>query len=256
MSIRLKTEADIVKLRQGGIKLARILNKLIEKVEPGLPTKQLDIWARQWAEAEGGRPAFLGYKPTGASRPYPAAVCISLNEEIVHGLPTETVITSDDVVTLDMGLVYENLYTDHAITVCMPDCDNKTKQLVQDTKGALKRGINSAVAGATIGSIGQSIADFVLPKGYGLIRDLAGHGVGFEVHEGPLVPNYGRAGTGPVLKPGLVLALEPMISLGTDQIKLADDDFTFLTADGSISAHFEHTIAITEDGPLILTAPE
>ncbi len=251
--IQLKTEKDIIKLREAGRRLASVLNQLVAEVKPGIITAQLNQQAIALIKELGDRPAFLNYRPAEAAEAYPAALCVSINDEIVHGLPTDRAIENGDLVTLDLGLNHQGYFTDMAITVAVGQVSGRVKDLMFATKEALALGIQAAQPGRHIGDIGFAIESYLKPKGFGIIKALAGHGVGFGVHEDPLVPNYGRPGRGEKLKPGMVLALEPMITLGSDQVILLDDGFTFATADGSISAHFEHTIVITDNGPEILT---
>jgi methionyl aminopeptidase len=205
---------------------------------------------------EGGdRGAFLHYTPKGAKRPYPAALCVSVNDEIVHGIPNEEskTLVSGDVVTLDLGLTHKGLITDSAITVGVGELDLKKHKLIEHTKEALYIGIRMAKGGGYVGDIGYAIEHFARPLGYGISEGLAGHGVGYKVHEDPFVPNTGVMGQGERLQPGMVIAIEPMLTLGTDKIKLARDGYTYKTKDGSIAAHCEHTIVITEGEPIILT---
>jgi len=223
----------------------------------------LDVKARKLAEESGARPAFLNFTPYGADRPYPAAICISINDEIVHGIPNEDpkIIESGDLVNLDMGLVYKGLYTDHAVTVIAGKLEDKydkeeikkIKKLMSKTEEALYAGIKVARVGNTVGDIGNAIESIAIKNNLFVVEGLTGHGVGFDVHEDPYVPNEGEKGQGEFLKEGMVLALEPMFSLGTSRIKLERDGYTYSTKDGSLSVQFEHTIVITKNGPVILT---
>ena len=255
MPITIKTEQDIKVLREGGSRLAAILGAAAKLVKPGVSAKYIDDFVRSEMEKGGDSAAFLGYKPKGAKRPYPASVCVSINDAIVHGIPNEGDITfkEGDIVGVDAGLKHKNLFTDMALTVPVGEIHKKASLLIKVTKDALQVGIKAARSGNTTGDVGYAIQRFVRPYGFGIIRGLSGHGVGYEVHEDPYVPNYGEAGKGEVLKSGMVIAIEPMLSLGSENIVLDRDGYTYKTADGSISAHFEHTILITEGEAEILT---
>lgn len=252
--MKLKTEADIKILREGGRHLATVLHEVARLVEPGVTTSALDAKARELIAQFGDTPAFLGYQPHGAAIPYPAALCVSVNDEIVHGVPSDYVLQEGDIVSLDLGINHGGLITDSAITVPVGKIEPEAQALIDRTKEALDRAILAAQVGNTVGDIGHAVETFIKPFRYGVIEDLAGHGVGFEVHEDPQVPNTGKPGTGQKLVSGLVIAIEPMITLGGIDIDLLDDEYTLATADGSLAAHFEHTIAITEAGPVVLTA--
>ncbi len=251
--IRIKTNVEIEILREGGKILADILQSLAEKVKPGISSKELNDFAERLIRAGGDKPAILNYQPDGASYPFPASLCVSLNEEIVHGIPSERIIKEGDVVSLDFCLEHKGLITDGAITLSVRNVDPKIKRLIAVTKKALMAGIAAARVGNRIGDIGYEIESCARPYGYGVVRDLGGHGVGYSVHEAPCIQNFGRRGTGMLLEPGMVLALEPMFTLGSPKIKVKKDGYTIVSYDHSISAHFEHTIAITEAGPKILT---
>ncbi|MFC1775601.1 type I methionyl aminopeptidase [Patescibacteria group bacterium] len=247
------SQKEIDLLREGGKRLANILHTVAREVRPGVTTKELDTLAEKLIRDGGDEPAFLNYKPEGASRPYPASLCVSVNNEIVHGLPGDRVLEQGDIVGLDLGLTHGGLVTDSAITVPVGNISKEKQWLSDATLGALHAGIDAARAGNTIGDIGHAIEEFIKPYGYGLIEELGGHGVGRKVHEEPFIANYGKKGTGMKLMPGVVIALEPMFTLGGKDVILAKDGFTFKTADRSTSAHFEHTILITDDEPEILT---
>lgn len=255
--IKVKTAEEIDKLKKGGQKLAHILNILSQDVVVGASSFDLDKKCAELMKKEGGRPSFLGYTPYGAHRPYPASLCLSINHEIVHGIPNETekIIQEGDIVTLDAGLIYEELYTDHAITLIVGSSDKRSKELVERTREALYAGIKQARVGNTTGDIGNAIEKVAESANLAVMEGLTGHGVGYGVHEDPYIPNYGQKGKGDKLIEGMVVAIEPMFSLGTDEIKVEKDGYTYSTADGSLSAQFEHTVAITSDGPIILTKP-
>jgi methionyl aminopeptidase len=254
--ITLKTKEDITILREGGRRHAKILRQLAAMVKPGIHSGELETRARELIAEGGDKAAFLDYTPYGASRPYPAALCVSVNDEVVHGIPNETdkILKEGDIVTLDLGLVHKGLITDAAITVPVGKISPELEKLLEMTKKAMMAGIKAAKGGRKIGDIGNAIERVAAPFRYGVVEELAGHGVGYDVHEDPYVPNFGRAGHGEILKPGLVIAIEPMFNLGTKRVKLDSDGYTFRTADGKPSAHFEHTVVITKSGAEILTA--
>ncbi len=253
--ITIKTKEEVDKLREGGKKLAMVVAETAKHIAPGVSTDELNDIAHRLMVKDGGKPSFLNYKPYGAPRPFPASICISINDEIVHGIPNEDpkILKEGDLVTLDAGLIYEGLFTDHAITYVVGEANKEVKKLLDVTKEALMSGIKMARAGNRIGDISSAIAARAQKAGLKVVKGLAGHGVGYGVHEDPYVPNEGRAGTGELLQPGMVLAIEPMFSIGSPNIKLCRDGYTYKTADGSLSAQFEHTILITEGEPEILT---
>lgn len=251
--IKLKTEADIEILRAGGRRLGAILASLAKKVAPGVTTADLDDYAQELIKQGGDTAAFLNYRPHGARLAYPAALCVSINDEIVHGIPSKRVIKDGDLVSLDLGLKHQGLITDAAITVPAGEIGPEVRRLLDGTKEALAVAIKAARVGKTVGDIGAAAEAVAKRYGLGVVRDLAGHGVGYQVHEEPNVPNFGRSGDGPELRPGLVIAIEPMFTLGKEETKLQSDGFTFVTKDGSLAAHFEHTIVVTKSGPEILT---
>ena len=251
-----KTEAEIKKLREGGKRLARVVAEVAKAVRPGVTTLELNDLAEKLIREKGDTPSFLGYTPSGAKRPFPAAICISINEEIVHGVANEDprTIQDGDIVSLDCGVTHEGLITDHAISVIAGDStDAEAVALLQATKDAMMAGINAAKGGARVGDISAAIEKLGVERGYGIVYELGGHGVGHHVHEEPFIPNVGDAGTGEILEPGLVIAIEPMFTEGTPRVKLMPDGYTFVTKDGSRAAHFEHTILITNGKPEILT---
>ncbi|MDB5266671.1 MAG: Methionine aminopeptidase [Parcubacteria group bacterium] len=253
--IKTKTREEIEILREGGKRHAEILRALAEMVEPGMSTLILEEEAARLVREGGDKPAHLGYRPEGASRPFPAVLCVSINDEIVHGIPNEVpkVLKQGDIVTIDLSIIHKGLFTDSAITVGVGAIDDEARTLLQVTKVALEAGISAAQPGSHIGDIGEAITDVVNASRFSLAEDLVGHGVGYAVHEDPYVPNFGRAGKGEKLVPGMVIAIEPMVNIGKPGIKLTDDGYTIKTKDGSRSAHFEHTVAITEEGNIVLT---
>lgn len=250
---KLKTPADIDKLRAGGRRLAQIIAELGRAVQPGVTTAELDALAREKIKAAGGRPSFFNYQPAAAKYPFPAALCVSVNDEVVHGIPGARVLVDGDLVSLDLGLEYDGMFTDMAVTVAVGKVSAAAAKLIRVTARALQLGIDAAKPGARLGNIGAAIEKFVTRSGFDLVREFGGHGVGLAVHEEPEVPNYGRAGEGAELAPGLVLAIEPMVTARAGAVTIAPDGFTIRTKDGGLAAHFEHTVAITEWGPEILT---
>ena len=253
--INIKTPEEIAILREGGRRHAYILAEISKKVAHGVSTNDLEDYAKKLIKEGGDTGAFFNYTPRGAKKPYPANICVSVNNEIVHGIPNErsTVLQEGDVVSLDLGLVHQGLITDSAITVGVGKISEEVRKMIEHCREALMLGIKSAIGGGHIGDIGYAIESFIRPLGYGICQGLAGHGVGYKVHEEPFVPNEGKRGGGEVLKPGIVIAIEPMITLGTNKIVLDADGYTYKTADGSKASHFEHTIAITDGNPIILT---
>jgi methionyl aminopeptidase len=246
---------ELSTLRTGGKRLARILQLLAADVRPGARTDELDTRAEQLIRDGGDVPAFLNYQPEGASRPYPATLCLSINDEIVHGIPTEhpRTIRDGDIVSLDLGLIHDGLVVDAALTVGAGKLDEGGARLLQATEEALAAGISAARPGNTIGDIGASVEAIAEKWGYRTPYELGGHGVGRSVHEDPHIPNFGDPGTGERIVEGMVLALEPMLTEGSDEIVLGDDGYTFKTADGSRAAHFEHTVFVTKNGAEVIT---
>ncbi|HNW71506.1 MAG TPA: type I methionyl aminopeptidase [Candidatus Paceibacterota bacterium] len=252
--ITIKTKEEIEILRECGKRLAFVLHKTAEKVAPGVSTWELDKYAEKLIKEMGDYPAFLNYLPEGASRPFPGSLCVSVNDEVVHGIPSKKrILKEGDIVSLDLGLQHNGLFTDMAITVPVGEASPASLKLIKTTEKALEVGISAACGGARVGDIGHEIESFVRPQRYGIVEILAGHGVGRAIHEDPFIPNYGKKGVGAKLVPGMVIAIEPMLNNGTKNVTLEDDDWTFRTADRKKSAHFEHTILITEGEPEILT---
>lgn len=251
----IKTKEEIEIMREGGRRLAEILQKVSEQAQPDTKVSVLNDLAENLIKEGGDEPSFLGYTPEGASRPYPATLCVSVNDEIVHGIPNEgeVVLKNGDIVGLDLGLKHKGLFLDTAVTVGVGEISKEDQKLINITKEALMVGIKAARAGNTVGDIGYAIEQYVKQYDYGLPVELGGHGVGYKVAEEPYIANFGDKGDGATLKAGMVLALEPMLNAGDSRIELADDDYTYKTADGKNSAHFEHTILVTEGNPEILT---
>lgn len=250
MGIKYKTEEEIAIMREGGKIHARILKELAKKVKPGVKTDELNNYAERLIDEAGCTASFLGYQPYDAKRPYPAALCVSINEEIVHGIPNEggRILFEGDIVTLDLGLTYNGLITDAAITVPVGKISKEAATLVQATREALDRAIVAMRLHGHIGDIGDAVLQTAMKYKLGIIEGLSGHGVGYAVHEDPFVPNRAKRGEGPELKAGLVIAIEPMLSLGSREVKRLSDGYTFITRDKSLSAHFEHTVAVGYDG--------
>lgn len=255
MKVTIKTKQDITVLRKGGHRHAEILRQLADMVKPGITARELNKRAEELIAESGDKSAFLGYKPSGSSRPYPASLCVSINDEVVHGIPNESekIIKEGDIVSIDLGLVHQGLFTDMAVTVPVGDVSSELQKLLTVTREALMAGIKVAKGGKRTGDIGATIEKFAIREGYGVVDILSGHGVGYAVHEPPYVPNYGEAGKGTILKPGMVIAIEPMFNLGTKDVVLDPDGYTYRTADGSPSAHFEHTVLITKGEAEVLT---
>ncbi len=250
----IKTEEEIVTMKEGGKILSEILKKLSESVEPGIITWSLEKLTRELIKKyPDTEPAFLGFNN------YPAALCVSINEEIVHSLPSERKIKPGDLVSLDLGIKYKGLNVDSAITILVEEQGNNSQsglknKLIKVTKECLDKGVEAAKIGNTIGDISSAIQKYAEKNGFSVIRDLVGHGVGKELHEDPEVPNFGKVGKGPILKEGIVIAIEPMLSVGSYEVVEDKKTLAWKTKDNSLSAHFEHTVAITKDGPLILTS--
>ena len=249
MITRVKTAAEIAAMRDSGRMLATVLRLLESRLEAGMSTKYLADIAASELKALGGEAAFLGYQG------FPDVICISINDEVVHGIPKpDKVIAQGDIVGLDFGVAYKGMITDSAVSVIAGKPKQKRHlELVKNTAVSLQAGIEAVHDQVRTGDIGAAIEGYLKKYGYGIVRDLVGHGVGHQVHEDPNIPNYGRANTGPWLGKGMTIAIEPMVTLGTDVVRIAEDGWTVLTVDGSWSAHFEHTILITEAGSEILT---
>ena len=250
--IKLKNEHDIELLRESGKRLSRVLQAVAAEVRPGVTTSYLNDFVYKMITDMGDKPAFLNYKPFGAKYPYPGSICISVNDEVVHGIGNDRVLEEGDIVGLDGGVTHKGMISDSAITVPVGKVSKEDEDLMRVTKEALMAGIKAAKAGNYVNDISKAIEKAV-PKKYGVVKILSGHGVGYKVHEEPYVPNFDDGVKGPKLVPGLVLAIEPMVNLGTDEVYLADDGYTFITKDHKKSAHFEHSILITEQGLEILT---
>jgi methionyl aminopeptidase len=253
--MKIKSADDIAKLTELGALHAEIIAALTDMVYPGVTTDALEEKALEMISERGCTPAFKNYKPGGASRPFPCALCVAPNDVVVHGIPTEMhyVLKEGDIIGLDVGIIRDGLVIDAGKTVPCGTVDHAAKRLLWVTQEALMRGIAEARAGNTTGDIGHAIETYVRAEGYGLVRDLCGHGVGHAVHEAPQVPNYGAPHTGDKLVAGMVLAIEPMVNEGKGTVDFLSDGYTVKTRDHSRSAHFEHNVVITEGEPIIIT---
>lgn len=245
--IRLKSETDLAKIRDACALLTDTLAHMRPLVQAGVTTGELDAEAREYIASLGGRPSFLGYHG------FPGALCTSVNDEVIHGIPGARRLAVGDVLSIDCGIEYKGYFSDAAITIPIGAVSEAVSNLLQTTKQALFNGIEAARAGNRIHDVSKAVYSYTKERGYGVVRQYCGHGVGFEIHEDPQVPNYVSRGANPRLKPGMVLAIEPMINIGTDDVEVLDDEWTVVTADGSVSAHYEHTVAIHRDGTEILT---
>ena len=248
-------DTERANLIEAGKRLAAVLKTLRAKVAPGITAEELDDTAEQLIRNGGDEPSFLGYMPEGARRPYPATLCVSINDEVVHGIPNESVkiLKEGDIVGLDLGLTHNGVIVDAAITVPVGKASKETKKLLDATERALLKGIEAAVPGKHVGDISHAIQKEIEGAGFKVVKELGGHGVGDMVHEEPFIPNYGRPGKGELLKEGMVLALEPISAAGKAAVTLAPDGYTYRTRDGSRSAHFEHTILLEKNGARIIT---
>ncbi len=249
MTIITKTEDEIAAMRQAGRIVAMILKTMVEQIRPGMETKELDTIAARELEKRGAKSSFKGY------RGFPANLCVSINEEIVHGIPGKRVLREGDIVSLDFGAIFDGFQGDAAVTVGVGKISGESKELIDVTRGALEAGIKAAYAGARLGDVSYAIQDYVehQRKGYKVVREYTGHGIGRDMHEEPQITNFGLPGSGPVLKKGMTLALEPMVNAGDWRTRVGDDQWTVYTYDNSLSAHFEHTIAVTDGEPEVLT---
>jgi methionyl aminopeptidase len=247
MSIIIKSNREIDKMRRAGRLTAEVLAVLARSVHPKMKTSELDEIAARESRARNAIPSFNGYQG------YPANLCVSINDEIVHGIPGERVIEEGDIVSLDFGIIYDGYQGDTAVTVGVGKIGEKARELMKVTEESLKQGIAAARCGAYLGDVSAAIQKYVESHGFSVVREYTGHGIGRHMHEEPQIPNFGNPGEGPVLKKGMVLAIEPMVNVGGWHARVAEDNWLVLTEDGSLSAHFEHTVAITDNGAEILT---
>lgn len=248
--VELKTKAEIAAMRKAGQLAGLALKEVGKYIEPGITTKELDRIAANFIRQNKGRATFVGY------RGYPATICVSINDEVVHGIPGERRIQAGDVVSIDVAATVDGFVGDTAATFGVPPVSPRTERLISITKRTLDEAIQVSRPGRRIGDIGHAVQSLAEAEGFGVVRDFVGHGIGRQMHEEPAVPNYGSPGSGLRLESGLALAIEPMITLGDWKVKVLNDGWTVVTVDGSLAAHFEHTIAVTEDGPQVLTRVE
>lgn len=248
--IELKSRDEIERIREASGIVHDVLAEVVRAVSPGVTTAELDRLAEARTRERGAIPAFKGYQG------YPASLCISVNEEVVHGIPSpRRVLRQGDIVGLDFGVLYRGFFGDSARSVPVGAVSAEAQRLLETTQQALERAIAAAVAGARLGDVGAAVQTLVESRGFSVVRDFVGHGIGRRLHEPPQVPNFGVAGTGVRMRPGMVLALEPMVNAGEPDVVTLADGWTAVTADGSLSAHFEHTVAVTENGPEVLSLP-
>ena len=243
-----KSPAEIEKMRAASQLVARILDELAAMVVPGISTADLDAAAEQRVRAGGAEPAFKGY------RGYPATLCASANEQVIHGIPNRTPLKAGDIISLDMGVKLNGYYGDSAVTVPVGGVGDDVARLLRVTQEALEKGIAQVRVGGRISDIGHAIQKHVEAHGFSVVREFVGHGIGASLHEEPQIANYGEPGRGPRLAEGMTLAIEPMVNMGKPAVKVLSDGWTAVTKDGSLSAHFEHTVAVTKNGPDVLTA--
>ena len=247
-NILIKTDKEISYMREAGNIIAGIMDKMGKAIEPGITTIELDNISRKEIKKNNVKPAFLGLYD------FPNTICASVNEEIVHGIPSKRKLKNGDIISIDAGVIVSGFYSDHAKTFKVGDCAQKEIDLLSDTLESLNLAISECVSGKYVGDIGNAVEKFIIPKGYGLVRNYTGHGIGRTLHEPPQVPNFGVPGTGAKLVPGMTLAIEPMVNIGKDDTKLCDDGWTVVTSDGAKSAHFENTVLITDSKPEVLTS--
>jgi methionyl aminopeptidase len=245
--INLKTQREIQIIKANGRILAETLELLKEKIKPGVKTKELDRLAEDFIIKQGAYPAFKGY------RGFPASICVSIDNEVVHGIPGERMVEEGQVVSVDVGVFKDNYYADGAFTFAVGQISGQAQRLLFVTQEALRKGLEFVREGRFLSDVSYAIQSFVEENGFSVVRDLVGHGIGMKMHEEPQIANFGPPGQGPILKKGMVLAIEPMVNAGSFEIQTKDDDWTIVTKDGSLSAHFEHTVAVTENGAMILT---
>ena len=252
--IELKSRSEVEKMRRAAGVVSSILSELERMVEPGVTTKYLDREAEKLIKKHGAKPAFKNYQV--GPNVFPAVLCVSVNEEIVHGIPGPRELREGDIISLDFGVEQHGWHGDSAVTIAVGEITPEATKLVETTLDSLLKGIEKMVPGNRLSDIGHAIQCRAEIEGYGVVRQFVGHGIGRQMHEPPQVPNYGRPGRGPRLREGMVLAIEPMVNLGTDKVRVLKDEWTAVTADGRLSAHFEHTVLITGNGPEVLTRIE
>lgn len=253
MMIRLKNKDEISKMRKAGEVVARVLGLLENSIQPGISTGELNALAEEECRSSRATPAFKNFPNPRGGRAFPAVICTSLNEEVVHGIPGPRLLKEGDIISIDFAVILNGYAADAAITVPVGQVDPRALKLIKTTEESLMKAIGQAWAGRPLGRVSRAIQDHARENGFSVVRDFVGHGIGRNMHEQPPVPNYGKPDRGPVLKEGMTIAIEPMLNMGKYQVYTARDDWTVLTRDGSWSAHFEHSIAITAGEPEILT---
>lgn len=257
MPIELKSPDEIKLMREPNLLVHKVLGSIRERVVPGVTTRELDQLAREIAAEAEAECAFLGYPSNHSDvEAFPGAICASVNEAIVHGIPNDTPLSEGSILSVDFGCKINDFYGDSAVTIPVGKVSPETEKLLEITKNSLAAAISQCMPGNRIGDIGNAVQSMVEPAGFGVVREFVGHGIGRAMHEPPHVPNFGVPGQGRVLRPGMVLAIEPMVTAGSYQTKILEDGWTAVTKDGSLSAHFEHTVAITENGPIVLSLPD
>lgn len=250
-----KSPEEIDKMRRAGRIVAGTIDRVLAAVRPQVTTAALDAVAETYIREQGATPSFKGYRGANAAPPFPGSICTSLNEEVVHGIPSERRVNEGDLLKLDFGAIWEGFHGDAAVTVIVGDAPSAdAEKLVRVTEEALEAGISQIRPGGRLSDIGAAVEQVAVGAGFEVVREYVGHGIGRSLHEDPQIPNYGKPGRGPVLKPGLVVAVEPMVNAGGWETSVLSDAWTVVTEDGSLSAHFEHTIAVTDDGHEVLTA--
>ncbi len=247
--IAIKNSRELRAMKEACVVSARALQLAGKAIEPGVTTGEVDRIVRHYIESQGATPSFLGYGG------FPASACISINDQVIHGIPGKRVIKAGDIVSVDVGACLNGFHGDNAATFAAGEISPDAQALMDATRESLYEGIRAAMAGGRVGDIGAAVQRYVEVRGYSVVRQFVGHGVGTNLHEDPSVPNFGTPGRGPRLLPGMTLAIEPMINAGTGDVRILSDGWTTVTKDGRLSAHFEHTVAITADGPVILTTP-
>ena len=253
--IAIKSAREIELMRRAGRVVAETKMRVKDAVRPGVTTGELDRIAEDYIISVGATPSFKGYK-AGGKIPFSGTICTSLNEEIVHGIPGDRVLRDGDILSIDFGAIVDGFHGDSAFTVGVGDISEEAQRLIDATRESLKRAIAQVTAGGRIGDISHAVQTYAESKGFSVVRQYVGHGIGRALHEDPQVPNYGDAGRGPLLKKGMTIAIEPMLNIGGWETEQLGDGWTVVTADGSLSAHFEDTVAVTQDGPQVLTTPE
>lgn len=245
--VNLRKPEEIAKIKASNVIVAEILAMLRERVREGVTTLELDLYSEDMARKKGAKPAFKGY------RDYPYSLCTSVNDEVVHGMPSKRILTAGDIVSLDFGVYYKGYYGDAALTMAVGTVSAEASRLMKITEESLSQGIKEAKVGNRLGDISAAVQEHVEKAGFSVVRDFVGHGIGRNLHEEPQIPNYGKRGRGVELKEGMVLAIEPMVNAGTYKVLVLEDGWTVVTEDGKLSAHFEHSVAITENGPEVLS---